>query len=566
MGTIIKKKVKNGSYYYYVESKRINGKPKFVNQKYLGTAEKVLAKALSYEQPLQERVLYSHVMEFGAVTLLYDLAARLGIVSIIDSVVAKRKQGASVGMYILMEAINRAVAPTSTLRLEDWFSGTTLPSLTGIKANAYTAQNFWNNTNIAEESIQEMENEILKTIFQSYDIDTSHIIYDATNFFTYIDTKNKCETAQRGHSKEKHNDLRIVGLSLMVSPDFSIPLLHEVYPGNRSDSIEFAVMMQSLKQRYEKITGKKTDITVVFDRGNNGEENIELLESGQQPFHYVGGLKKNQAKELFAISKAEYKPLNPELFPGQSSYRMKTKAFGREVTAVIVYNPALFDGQLQGIRHNIEKASKKMMDLQQRLLLRSKGIIKKGRKPTKDSVSKSVKGILKEEYMGEIFTHEIVENEGNIYLTFAITPETLDEIFEKELGKTALFTDRDDFSDEEIVKAYRSAWHVESSFRQLKDTDHLTVRPIFHWTDDRIRVHIFTCVLAYRMCCLLRKELTEKGIELSINRILEEVAAIRKVTTFFGDLDKPEKVESFTIGSEQGEAIEQIYQLKEKYR
>jgi transposase len=73
---------------------------------------------------------------------------------------------------------------------------------------------------------------------------------------------------------------------------------------------------------------------------------------------------------------------------------------------------------------------------------------------------------------------------------------------------------------------------MESSFRQLKDTDHLTVRPIFHWTDNRIRVHIFICVLGYRMCCLLRKELAEKGIVLSINRILEEVAAIRKVTTF----------------------------------
>jgi transposase len=62
----------------------------------------------------------------------------------------------------------------------------------------------------------------------------------------------------------------------MVSPDFSIPLLHEVYPDNRSDSIEFSVMMQSLKQRYEGIKGKNTDITVVYDRGNNGEENICL--------------------------------------------------------------------------------------------------------------------------------------------------------------------------------------------------------------------------------------------------------------------------------------------------
>lgn len=59
MGTIIKKKIKGINYYYYVESKRIDGKPRLVNQKYLGTADKVLEKALLANSPLQDRVLYS---------------------------------------------------------------------------------------------------------------------------------------------------------------------------------------------------------------------------------------------------------------------------------------------------------------------------------------------------------------------------------------------------------------------------------------------------------------------------------------------------------------------------
>lgn len=565
MGSIIKKKIKGIIYYYYAESKRVNGKPKLVNQKYLGTAEKVLSKALIADTPLQEQVLYSHDLEFGAVTLLYDIASRLGLVALIDDIVPKRKQGASVGTYILTEIINRAVAPTSTLRLEDWYSGTCLPSITGMKSKAFTAQNFWNNTNIPEQSIQDIEDAVLKTIVETYDIDTSHIIYDATNFFTYIDTMQECETAQRGHSKEKRNDLRIVGLSLMVSPDFSIPLLHDTYPGNCSDSKEFSTMMQSLKQRYESITGKTTDITIVFDRGNNSADNINLLESGTLPFHYVGGLKRNQAEELFAVSNEQYRPMDEKQFPNHSSYRKKIQAFEREVTAVIVYNPTLEAGQLQGIRINMEKTSKKLLELQQRLMLRSSGEATKGRKPTFDSVKKAVNKILKTEYMNEIFTYKILDNNGNIYLTFAESEDSLQRIQAKELGKTVLFTDRDDFTDEEIVNAYRSAWHVESSFKQLKDTSHLTVRPIFHWTDEKIKVHIFTCVMAYRLCCILRKELSEQGIELSINKILDEIALMRKITTFFGNLDKPEKVESFTLGSEVTRAIESIYNLKKKY-
>ena len=67
MGSIIKKKIKNNIYYYYVESKRINGKPKYVNQKYLGSAENMLKKLASMDEPLQNRVLHSEVSEFGAV-------------------------------------------------------------------------------------------------------------------------------------------------------------------------------------------------------------------------------------------------------------------------------------------------------------------------------------------------------------------------------------------------------------------------------------------------------------------------------------------------------------------
>jgi transposase len=565
MGSIIKKKIKNRNYYYYVESKRINGKPKLVNQKYLGTADKLLSTVLSAKSSLQERVLYSDVSEFGAVTLLYDIASRLEITNIIDRIVPKRKQGASIGSYILTAAINRATAPSSTNGLKQWYSSTILPSLTGLKPQVFSPQNFWNNTCITEEEINCIEDAVLSRMISDYDIDTSHIIYDASNFFTYMDTMQQSELAKRGHSKEKRNDLRIVGLALMVSPDFSIPLLHETYPGNRHDSKEFAVMMEQLKSRYESITGKKTDITVVFDRGNNSEDNIDLLESGAIKVHYVGGLKKNQAKELFDVPRSEYVPLDVPKLQGQSAYRTQTEIYGRTMTVLAVHNPELEKGQLQGILSNRAKTIEKLLELQQRLMKCASGEIKRGKKPTKESVIKAVEAILKTEYMKDLFCHEVLENNGNIYLTFASSDEALEHLKWEQLGKTVLFTDRDDFTNEEIVNAYRSAWRVEAAFRQIKDTEHLTVKPIFHWTDEKIRVHIFTCILALRLCSLLQKELADLGIYISINKMLNEMAGIKRVTTFFGDLNKPEKVDSFTTGDKLAQQIEESYRLKEKY-
>lgn len=571
MGTIIKKKIKGQNYYYYGESKRIDGKPKIVNQKYLGSADKLLQLASNTGRSIQDQVLYAHEAQFGTVALLYDFASRLGVVDIIDSIVPKRKQGASVGMYILTAAINRAVAPTSKSGLKEWYERTSLPYITGLKSSLFTAQNFWNNTNITSEQLRQIEDKLLEKQTEVFDVDLNNLIYDATNFFTYIDTINPSELAKRGHDKAKRNDLKTVGLALIVTPDFSIPVLSETYPGNRSDSRQFAEMMEMLKLRFRQIAGNDADITLVFDRGNNSEDNLDLLESEELNFHYVGGLKKNQVPELFAVSKNDYKPLvcpdsADEKHMKLSSYRMEAEVLGRKVTTVIVYNPELERGQLQGIRINIDKTKSDLMDLQGKLLKRSKGEITKGKKPTVDSVQKAVAKILKHrEFMSEIFDYEVLEKDGHVLLTFSDSEQKLQTITETQLGKTALFTDRTDLSDYQIISAYRSAWHVESSFKQMKDTDFLTVRPIFHWTDPRIAIHIFICVLAYRLCTLLRKELHQRGINCSIDQCLESMNAINRVTTFYGDIAKPKKIEAFIEGDELASRIEEVYGLQQKY-
>jgi len=565
MASIIPKKIKKNTYYYYVESKRINGKPKLVNQKYLGTAEKLLELVRSVEKPLGERVLYSDEAEFGAVALVYDIADRLGITGIVDSVISKRKQGASIGAYILTAAINRATDPTPKSGLPEWFAGTCLPFITGHKASMFTSQNFWNNTCITADEIDWIEEAIIRKVVGTYQIDTTHIIYDATNFFTYIDTKQGSKLAKRGHSKEKRNDLRIVGLALMVSPEFSIPLLHETYPGNMPDAKEFAVMMERLKLRYDAITKTPSDITVVFDRGNNSETNLDILESGDFKLHYVGGLKQNQAKELFAVDRSKYMPLESPSLKGQSVYRSEMEVFGRESTVVIVYNPELERGQMQGILINREKAEAKLLALQDRLVRRANGEITKGKKPTIQSITAAIEKILSVEYMQDIFSYELTECDGRHYFAYESSEKSLERIRYEKLGKTALFTDRDDFTNEQIVIAYRSAWHVEAAFKQLKNTEHMAVRPIFHWTDEKIRIHIFICVLAYRLCSLLIKELSDAGVSISINRLMDEMSGLKRIHTFFGDLKNPAKVESFTRCSKLATQIEQIYKLMEKY-
>src|SRR5205085_4559808 len=97
------------------------------------------------------------------------------------------------------------------------------------------------------------------------------------------------------------------------------------------------------------------------------------------------------------------------------------------------------------------------------------------------------------------------------------------------LGKTILFTDRTDWTDAEVVRGYRSQHHVESAFRDLKHVKYLSLRPQRHWTDQKIRVHVFYCVLALMLCGLLRRELHNKGITRSLVTILEDLGQIKEV-------------------------------------
>lgn len=536
MSSLVKKTIKGKQYFYIVDSKRVNGKPKIVNQIYVGAVDAVIDMLKDIKGA--SAPVYSSDFEFGASAALYDLALRLDIVGRIDRIAPKRLQGLTVGQYLLTAMINRALCPVSKSGIEQWYSGSILSRLMPVSKGQLSCQRFWDNMdNWTVQDIRRFEDEFVPFLVRQYGLQTRCLVYDATNFFTYIDTDNeKAGLAKRGHNKEKRNDLRIIGLSLMVTEEDEIPLFYETYEGNRPDCDQFRETAGLLSERYRKMFGEEPDITLIFDRGNNSAESVQLLkgEDGGLNIHYVGGLKQAQCPELYAVPKADYQTLPEEEFRGTSAYRRDIHALGQEVTAVITNNPELVRGQLRGILRNRQKCVQELKELQENLEQWERGEKKKGRKPTRESVEKKISRILSKEYMDRLIIIEW-EDEGRKYPQFhASEPESrLLELEEKELGKTVLFTDQTNWETEKIVHAYRSAWHIEAVFRQMKDTAHLSVRPIRHWTDQKIQVHIFCCVQAYRLCRLLKRELSDLGIHMSIDRILENLSEKKQYIHYY---------------------------------
>jgi transposase len=526
MPSLTPKIIGGHTYYYARYCQRVDGKPKIVRQVYLGRIDDLVAAAEQANQPPQP--LETDVAAFGDCAALFDIAQRLDLVQLLDSVLpAKRHQGLSVGQYLLLAAINRAVSPTSKLQFADWYRQTLLTRLLPADPSALSSQNFWNHMDlVSAEHVLECEKQITQRLIERFQLDLRALVYDGTNFFTYINTRTPAKLPQRGHNKQKRGDLRQVSLGLLVSADFHIPLFHKVYAGNVNDSTEFCSITEELSTHYRQLAESCDHITLVFDKGNNSQEAFDSLQN--TPFHFVGSLVPSQHSELLTISRKQFRTLTQLGLEGVEVFRAQKKVFGQPRTIVVTFNQNLYDGQLQGLTAHLVKTRRKLRDLQTHLQRRRDGRVKGGKAPTLDSVKKQIHAICSAQFVEKILKTEVQQVRKGLELTFHTDQAALDRLCRVQFGKTILFTDNTDWTDEQIVLAYRSQYHIEDAFKQMKNPHFLGWSPMFHWTDSKIQVHAFYCVLALLLTSLLQRDLAQKGEPLSINRMLEELGGIRE--------------------------------------
>jgi transposase len=531
MPSLTPKIIGGHTYYYARYCQRVDGRPKIVRQVYLGKIDDLVAAAERSQQPPQP--LETEVAAFGDAAALLDMAQRLDLVQLLDSVLPpKRHQGISLGQYLLLAAINRAVSPTSKVHFADWYRQTVLTRLLPADPAALSSQGFWNHMDlVTADHVLECEKQITQRLIQRFQLDLRALVYDGTNFFTYINTRTPAELPQRGHNKQKRGDLRQVSLGLLVSADFHIPLFHKVYAGNVNDSTEFRSITEELSTHYRQLAQSCDHITLVFDKGNNSEEAFASLQD--TPFHFVGSLVPSQHSELLAISRKQFRTLSQAGLKGVEAYRTQKKVFGQTRTIVLTFNQNLYDGQLQGFTAHLGKARRKLRDLQTQLQRRREGKVKGGKAPTLDSVKKQIHTICSAQFVEKILKAEVQQLGKGLELTFRTDQAALDRLCRVQFGKTILFTDNADWSEEQIVLAYRSQYHIEDAFKQMKNPHFLGWSPMFHWTDSNIQVHAFYCVLALLLTSLLQRELAGKGEPLSINRLLEELGGIRETLVVY---------------------------------
>jgi transposase len=531
MASLTAKVIRGKTYYYARECQRVDGKPKIIRTIYLGSADDLIAATIGQKQLQAPKPVSVDIAAFGDVVALYDLAQQIGLVELLDRHLPKREQGLSVGRYLLLAAINRAVHPTSKLRFADWYRDTALTRLIPATANQLSSQSFWNHLDfIEEEQITAAERELSQRLIEQFRLSLRMLAYDGTNFFTFIDTRNPATLPQRGHNKQKRNDLRQVSLGMLVSTDFHIPLFHKVYAGNVHDCIIFQTIAEELRVRYQELARHCEHITLIFDKGNNGDEAFETLDA--TGFHFIGSLVPSHHADLLDVPASRYQALTGGRLKDVRAYRTKKVVYGQERTIVVTHNDNLRNGQLQGLTAALEKARTKLRELQTRLRRRREGRTRGGKAPTAASIRKQAQEALTGQHVKTVLRVEVKDGQVPT-LSFDTDQAALARLIDKQLGKTILLTDNDDWTDEDIVLGYRSQHHIEDAFRQMKHPHYLGWQPMYHWTDSKIRVHAFTCVLGLMLSSLLQRTLHQKGIDLSQPRMFELLGGIRETLVIY---------------------------------
>jgi transposase len=561
MASLYKKVINGKPYWYLREMARVDGKPKMVSERYLGSAADL--EALLEAREVAVAPARTRHLGFGDVAATWGVLERLDVIGVIDAVVGTRRAdaGASVGAYLALAALNRVVAPTSKLGFEHWWKTTAADRFTKVPASALDHRRFWDAMHsITLEQLAQVEQQLAVRMVETFNLDISALALDMTNFATYIDTGNeKAPIAQRRKAKQKPTDLRLVGLGLVVTRDGGVPLVAHAYPGNRPDVTAFATMIDLLTARHAALADQSgaptpAQMTVVFDAGQNSVANFEHLSDIGMAF--VGSVPPSDVADLLALPATGRRIVDANRFGALSAIQTRRVVYGTDRRVILTHSPTLHTAQQVGFAHTLAKAIGKLTELSETL---ARG---KTRRPA-TKVNDQIAAITTDPWLRRVLDCQLTgATPAEHRLTVTVDEKAQDALEAEVFGKRILITNRQDWPAAEVVAAYRSQSEAEFSFRQLKDPHVVSFSPMHHLTEHNIRVHTFTCVLALQIAHLMRRQADHAGLRLSVRDLLDQLAGIQETVLIYPSTGgRPKARRMLTETTQTQDQLTQIFDL-----
>ena len=533
MPSLVAKKKGNKLYYYVVESARVEGKPRIVHQAYLGTAEKLAEMVRDRTAPIP---VSATLRDFGLPAALWAAAQQTGVWDLLHSLWPKSRSAPSAAHYVLLAAIHRICQPGPKTEVAEWYRHSILSALWDFAPQRFTSQAFWDTfEQILPEDQQDLPPEqdpleqaqlrLLGLWKEKQLVSRRLLAYDTTNFYTYIaSTNTRNQLAQRGHNKQGRHNLRQVGLSYVLDGEHGLSLCHHVYPGNVADVEEFSTALTRITRMLDQNQIARETVTLVLDKGAAAlGSTVALEESG---LGWISALPWNQAPGELRSRAVEELPVCSSAQPGVRAAAEKMLVHGREYLCVVKYSASFASEQL----HSITTSLSRVLQALRRL---ARDLNKPKARWKQAQIERKIGRWLSPPFLRELVRYQLEEGADGWHLQFDFDSAALPQLLHRRLGRTVLLTNRMDWSAEQVVAGYSGQQAIERVFRGLKDGDWLNWDPMHHWTDRKIRIHAFYCMLGISLLQYVHQQAQAAWADLSIEQLLEELEQIKQFVLLY---------------------------------
>ena len=367
--------------------------------------------------------------------------------------------------------LNRLLDPASKLKTSRWLKTIHRPQWQGLDLHhLYRALDF-----LADHK-DEIEPALYARVRDLFSLKLDLVLWDTTS--TYFEGRAAEGFAEFGHSKDHRPDRVQIVVGALMSRD-GFPIAHEVFPGNTADIDTFRHTLGKVRERFH--LGR---VILVGDRGMVSEKLLGEIEAlGLQ---YIVGVRMRRLKAAEAVlaRAGRYREVAPNL-------RVKEVVHG-EARYIVCLNPEEREHDRRVREEALAKLREKLAAGEAKQLIGNS----------------AYRRYLKLVGAGVEINEAAAEDEARLD------------------GKYVLRTNSS-LDPEEVAQAYKSLWQVERAFRELKSG--LDLRPVYHWTEKRIRGHVMICFLALVLEMALRRKLAALGEDVPYDDLLSDLSELRAV-------------------------------------
>jgi transposase len=368
-------------------------------------------------------------------------------------------------------------------------------------------------------------------IRQRFPLGEQFLVYDMTNYYTFIHTFNsRPSLPQRGRNKQKRNDLRQLSLALVVDEERGLPLYYRVYEGNVNDVVALgATLSDMIRQGFPQQAPAR--LTLVMDKGNVSFDNFTLLTKAQ--FSFLAAIPAAWGRSFAQVALRQCQPLTlPDGRRIKVYAQAETRLGDISGKLLLSFSPTFYRKQVRTLDMLQKKAEQQLHALRDAI----KQAAGRQRPPKEGAIRRALRQLLRPDRLKDFFCATLQLDQGVVQdLHWQWDQRKKRHIQHHDFGKTVLFTDRQELSDQHMVVAYRNQAKVEEMFRISKSRRPGLWWPAHHWTDSKLSVHALYCFVALLLIRIVLLRLQDQHLAIGVEILTERLRSIQEAWVVYAN-------------------------------